>query len=135
MTFTYGGTSVVLPGAFPQTPLPAIEHSQNIGETVSGFVRVYNRGVNRWYPKIKMQLNATQRSALRAFVKNTIQFSTLYFTVTPDATVDLGRGAGVALTNVYWWEDTYSEVPLPGQALFEVSFVLRTVSTGTSDPA
>lgn len=135
MTLTYSATTVTLPGALPQTPLPSIEHRQNVKEADDGTIRVYNRAVNRWYLKIGVRVKAAERDALRAFVKNTIQFSTLPFSVTPDSTVDFGKGAGVTLASVTWWENTYTEIPRAGGATYDISFVLRTKSTGTNNPA
>jgi hypothetical protein len=132
MIFTRDATTVTLPANLFNNPMPLLEHLSTRSTAQDGTDYVYNQAVNFWYYKIKIRINEAQRAALRAFVKNTLQFDTLTFSFTADAPIDIGRGVGAYVT-VRWWEESYHELPVaPGR--WELSFTLRSSSIGTGSP-
>ncbi len=132
MTFASGTVSVSLPPNLLGQEIPTINHWQNRNVTEDGTARVYNRSVNEWFIPVRIKITNTQRSNLRNFFKNTVQFANSTFTCTPDTGVDMGAGVTTAVTVRYWQESLVERSV--GGGIYETSFVLRTVSTGTSNP-
>ena len=133
MQFLSGTVTVSLPGNLFDTNLPGIEHKQNLGMAEDGTVFAYNRGVNEWFYELRMRLTDAQRSSLRAFLRNTVQFGTTTFAFTPDTGIDIGAGATTSVAARYW-QDSLTEKPIaPGR--WEVGCVLHAVSTGTANPS
>ena len=135
MLFISGATTVTLNGCQPQTNLPNIEARQTRDVAEDGTVYVYDKTTREWFFELKLRVSNSQRSAVRSFFHTVVQYSKTAFSLTPDAGIDLGKGAGVQLTNVRLWQDGYSERPYPGGSRWEISLLLRTSSTGTGAPA
>lgn len=136
MTFqnSSGSVTVTLPGTAFGSVLPNIDHAENLIECADGTEYAYNHAVNRWFFELRLNLSESQRLALRSFILTTVQFGGSVFKLTPDAGIDLGKGAATQLTDVRYRGGSYKETPTaPGR--FSVSMVLSTKSTGTSAPA
>lgn len=135
MVFTSGATVVTVNGAQPDANLPAVEAKQTRDVAEDGTAYVYDQTTREWLFEVRLRLTNSQRSALRSFFHSTVQYSKTAFSLTPDAGLDLGKGAGVQLTNVRLWQSGYTERPIAGGSRWLVSLLLRTNSTGTGAPA
>lgn len=135
MVFSLGPTVVTINGAQPDANLPAIEAKQTRDVAEDGTAYIYDQTTREWFFELRLRLTNSQRSALRSFFHSTVQYSKTAFSLTPDAGLDLGKGAGVQLTNVRLWQGSYTERPMAGSSRYLVSLVLRTSSTGTGAPA
>jgi len=135
MTLTYNSTSVVLPSPiYAKKPSLTPERWQNANECGDGTVKAYDHDITVYWIELGFRVTYAKLVELRTFVKNTIMFRKLPFTLTPDATFDCGAGAGDAVSGVYLWQDTLPE-PYERPGLFECKLLIRTYATGTGDPA
>lgn len=136
MTFTYSATTITVgSGIILPATIPNVEHKQVLGEYEDGSPYVYDHAVNVYFYECRVRCTVQQKRDLFSFIKNTIQFSKLAFTVTPEGTVDLGRDAGNALTAVRYWSNNLPVEIQKSGAYFVFSFLLRAYATGTSYPA
>ena len=136
MTFTYSATTITVgSGIILPATIPDIEHKETRGIFEDGSPYVYDHAVNDYFYECKVRCTETQKNDLFTFIKNTIQFGKLAFTVTPDSGVNFGRGNGNALTAVRYWGGRLPVEIQKSGAYFVISFLLRAYATGTSYPA
>jgi hypothetical protein len=135
MTLNYSATTITMPGIIlPAKNLPNVVHSQNRQVDETGGIHTYNRGVNQWYWEITLRLTEAQKTSLFDFIKNTIVFSLNEITLTPDTGINLGAGVGTAFHCYYWGDELPVAIERSG-ALFTVSFIVSTSTTGTNIPS
>ena len=67
-------------------------------EAEDGTAYVYDAGVEVWLVEATVKINDTTRGVLRSFIRTVVLFSKLTLTLDPDDPIDLGAGAGAAVT-------------------------------------
>lgn len=133
MTFTYSATSVTLPGSIANSTEVSVEKQQNVLEYEDGSVDVRDRSVGKWFIKLRFFTDSSTANSVRSFMHETIQYQRYAFTFTPDAGIDAGAGAGVAVT-ARLWQKNYTEKYITSNRV-EFSLILRASSTGTAYPS
>lgn len=108
MTLVYGATTVTINTAlFPAVVIPS--HNDTIGVSEDGQAAGYSFGSTTYTVKLTIRCDATLRTALRSFYTTTVLGRTREFTLTPDTGVDLGAGAGTAITTARIWDADFQE--------------------------
>jgi len=102
ISFTYSTTTVTInknPSYMSNWKVSRL--NQYAQETVDGVLKVYDGGPNIVVGEIVLQnVVKSEGDALRNFLKDTVTFQLLQFTITPTppSITDIGGGAGTALT-------------------------------------
>lgn len=133
MTFAYASTTVTVPAAlYGDTEI--VPHKwQNRIVCEDGSVKRYDRNVVEWFITVAFLCNYSKLLELRNFFKNTVRYSKLAFTFTPDAVMNAGAGLGQPVTVVLWQDEIPEPYAAPGR--FPVKLILRATSSGTGNPA
>lgn len=133
MTFAYSATTVVVP-ASQYNRTKVIPHKwQNRVVCGDGSVKTYDHDTIEWFIEVQFQCTYSQLIDVRNFFKNTVRYSALAFSFTPDAILDAGGGQGVAVTVNLWHDEIPEPYDLP--SLFNVKLILRACSSGTGIPS
>ena len=105
MTFTYTATPVsVVMNRVLYAYKPDIIHHDVIGNTADGDIKTYDFDTTEYFCAFTVEMDESTFAALLSFYNTSTAGRTKAFTITPDAIMNLGIGAGVAVATAHFWE-------------------------------
>lgn len=104
-----------------------VERYQNIGIAENGDVLAYDKQVNSYWIKCRIQCSYAGATALRDFLTSTVKFGYATFSLTPDNGVDIGNGLGGSVA-VRWIPGIYEEIAY-APSRYEIAMEFRREAT------